>query len=924
MIIKKLNIISFGKFKNKTIELKHGINIIYGKNEAGKSTIQGFIKAMFYGMNSQKKSIRENERKRYMPWSGEKMQGELIYEETDGNEYIIRRSFGNTRKEDQGEIIHCITGEKIRAINVIEPGKEILGLNEEGFNKTLFIKQLGLEIKRGKGDEILEKLTNLVEVEGEEGSYEKAIKVLEEAKRFITTPRKTGKLDGLKLELEELNREYSDSVRLSKEGIEEQLELNKLQEKKIELGAHINKLELYKKHIKRIKLHKEYKEILEYLKKSDELNREKEKVEEDLLSDKGIIDKNFIDSIKEEYRGYNQLKDIYLEREESRNQAEESLKSKKEEFYKYEKFNNLDEEVERKVISLCLEKKNIEERIKEVQDIEKELSTLECNLKTLKDKYEVLEPILDFRGRIEGIFYDYENKLKELKYKMDNTHIDYKLIDEKHVYEKNKRKNLIFSICSFITIPFIFAIKFLKAYEGYLIFPFIFVLMCLTLFFVKRERKNSKALSNIHKEILKDKEVLSLNETIASIEKDLEQYYKTSGAKDYKDFLIKLRNLEDIKENIDKLKVKIEEKLIQKENYQPEVLKENLQNINKYLQFILEHTESQDIEEFLMKNKEFKLLNNQIVILNSELNNILKSIDHINEEIEIKERNIKEKIMRVSKGNISIEVVSEEIERLEEKLKEKQDIENRLKNIDSSYRLLLKDRDLEKMREEIGDILKEDIEENFKDEEMLDEALKEKNKELLNTEKSLKDVENSIENKFIGKRRITDIEENMESVKNEINELEYRLQCINIAYETLIECFKELQRDFGPLLNNKVSKILCSITMNNYNEVKVSEEYSIKLRDNNENTIIDAEYLSNGTLDQIYFALRMAFVDLIFNQDESVPIFLDEAFMQYDDDRLMKVLDYIQSIESNRQIIIFTCQRREIDIIKQNSNIIYI
>ncbi|WP_032121341.1 ATP-binding protein [Clostridium amazonitimonense] len=924
MIIKKLNIISFGKFKNKTIELKDGINIIYGKNEAGKSTIQGFIKAMLYGMNSQKKAIRENERKRYMPWSGEKMQGELIYEETDGNEYIIKRSFGNTRKEDQGEIIHCITGEKIRAINVIEPGKEILGLNEEGFNKTLFIKQLGLEIKRGKGDEILEKLTNLVEVEGEEGSYEKAIKVLEEAKRFITTPRKTGKLDGLKLELEELNREYSDSVRLSKEGIEEQLELNKLQEKKIELGAHINKLELYKKHIKRIKLHKEYKEILEYLKKSDELNREKEKVEEDLLSDKGIIDKNFIDSLKEEYRGYNQLKDIYIEREESKNQVEESLKTKKEEFYKYEKFNNLDEEVERKVISLCLEKKNIEERIKEIQDIEKELSTLECNLKTLKDKYEVLEPILDFRGRIEGIFYDYENKLKELKYKMDNSNIDYKLIDEKHVYEKNKRNNLIFSICSFITIPFIFAIKFFKAYEGYLIFPLIFVLMCLTLFFIKRERKNSKALSNIHKEILKDKEVLSLNETIASIEKDLEQYYKASGAKDYKDFLIKLRNLEDIKENIDKLKVKIEEKLIQKENYQPEVLKENLQNINKYLQFILEHTESQDIEEFLMKNKEFKLLNNQIVILNSELNNILKSIDHINEEIEIKERNIKEKIMRVSKGNISIEVVSEEIERLEEKLKEKQDIENRLKNIDSSYRLLLKDRDLEKMREEIGDILKEDIEENFKDEEMLDEALKEKNKELLNTEKRLKDVENSIENKFIGKRRITDIEENMESVKNEISELEYRLQCINIAYETLIECFKELQRDFGPLLNNKVSKILCSITMNNYNEVKVSEEYSIKLRDNNENTIVDAEYLSNGTLDQIYFALRMAFVDLIFNQNESVPIFLDEAFMQYDDDRLMKVLDYIQSIESNRQIIIFTCQRREIDIIKQDSNIIYI
>ena len=49
MIIKELNLIGFGKFNNKIITLEDGINIIYGENEAGKSTIQNFIKIWLYG-----------------------------------------------------------------------------------------------------------------------------------------------------------------------------------------------------------------------------------------------------------------------------------------------------------------------------------------------------------------------------------------------------------------------------------------------------------------------------------------------------------------------------------------------------------------------------------------------------------------------------------------------------------------------------------------------------------------------------------------------------------------------------------------------------------------------------------------------------------------------------------------------------------
>ena len=105
MIINKLNIISFGGLKDKVIELTDEVNLIYGENEKGKSTIQNFIRIWLYGMNSKRtKDIKSNDRLRFMPITGEKIRGEL-YITHNNRSYIISRSFGITKKEDTSEII---------------------------------------------------------------------------------------------------------------------------------------------------------------------------------------------------------------------------------------------------------------------------------------------------------------------------------------------------------------------------------------------------------------------------------------------------------------------------------------------------------------------------------------------------------------------------------------------------------------------------------------------------------------------------------------------------------------------------------------------------------------------------------------------------------------------------------------------------
>ena len=80
------------------------------------------------------------------------------------------------------------------------------------------------------------------------------------------------------------------------------------------------------------------------------------------------------------------------------------------------------------------------------------------------------------------------------------------------------------------------------------------------------------------------------------------------------------------------------------------------------------------------------------------------------------------------------------------------------------------------------------------------------------------------------------------------------------------------------------------------------------------------EALSHGTLEQIYLAFRLA-VGEIVTKEEPMPVIFDEAFGMYDEKRLMqtlRALDCQIRKEQGRQILIFTCQKREMELLEQS------
>ena len=144
MIIDTLNIAHFGRFHQKSLRLSPGINVVYGENEAGKSTLHQFIQAMLFGVERLRgKASKKDEYSRFQPWDqGKNYEGSMVIEH-HGEMYRLTRNF---YKEDEFFRVEQLrTGKEMQL-----PGGQIdsliEGINRTNFKNTLSIGQLDSRI----------------------------------------------------------------------------------------------------------------------------------------------------------------------------------------------------------------------------------------------------------------------------------------------------------------------------------------------------------------------------------------------------------------------------------------------------------------------------------------------------------------------------------------------------------------------------------------------------------------------------------------------------------------------------------------------------------------------------------------------------------------------------------------------------------
>ena len=137
---------------------------------------------------------------------------------------------------------------------------------------------------------------------------------------------------------------------------------------------------------------------------------------------------------------------------------------------------------------------------------------------------------------------------------------------------------------------------------------------------------------------------------------------------------------------------------------------------------------------------------------------------------------------------------------------------------------------------------------------------------------------------------------------------------MNIAKTVLEDSYNKMKNTVTPKFTDKLSETIAKITNEKYTKVRLNDDTGLVVELENGN-YIPASRLSIGTIDQLYFSLRLAMVEEL--SEEKMPIILDEAFTYYDEERLKNILDYMAKRFENHQIIIFTCTNREKDLLKQ-------
>ena len=161
---------------------------------------------------------------------------------------------------------------------------------------------------------------------------------------------------------------------------------------------------------------------------------------------------------------------------------------------------------------------------------------------------------------------------------------------------------------------------------------------------------------------------------------------------------------------------------------------------------------------------------------------------------------------------------------------------------------------------------------------------------------------------ILGKRETAQAQ--LDRVNVRISKLEDTYGALVIAQETLAAARVELQRRFAPRITKQAQKLLARMTDGRYHSVTMRDDFSLQAGAAQEETLHDALWRSDGTMDQLYLALRLAVAEELTPQ---APLILDDVLVRFDDERMRSAVTILRELAENRQVILFTCQGREND-----------
>ena len=142
--------------------------------------------------------------------------------------------------------------------------------------------------------------------------------------------------------------------------------------------------------------------------------------------------------------------------------------------------------------------------------------------------------------------------------------------------------------------------------------------------------------------------------------------------------------------------------------------------------------------------------------------------------------------------------------------------------------------------------------------------------------------------------------------KNSLRKQDEDLDALSLAIERIQRLSGAIYRETGEEFSRRVSELLVQMTGGRYSSISLDDRMDVNI--NTPDRLLKISQVSFGTMNQIYFALRIAAGELL-SGGKNLPLLLDEPFAMYDDERLKNALTFLAG--SGRQTLLFTCQSRE-------------
>ncbi|SHH86074.1 AAA family ATPase [Clostridium grantii] len=964
MKINKLQIGNFGKFKDYELELKEGFQIIYGNNEDGKSTLMAFIKMMFYSKLERGRDIHKNLRKKYLPWDGAMMNGAVEFEH-DGIFYRLQKDIGATPRADKVRLFNMGTGELIALGKDEEVGKRFFGLDLGGFERSVFISQIGGFSSTGNNDEVAEKLMSNLVLSGDETVSQQLVinRINEALEDMESKNRKKGVLVDAKKELELLFTERADIEILNqqqKEIIEEYRDLEeKLNEEKkkmklLELYTNKNKFLQLALLIEKINQYTEleqglekeniaYKNLKSFLKNCNSLMEESEKI-------KGSLEK---------LKGSNQS--------ESKNKAilsfisEEEYRDLNELVEKEEKFKELLTKIDENFInsfeSFIVSKnnfQNVQFNLKQEIYLNEELQKYHEDYEKYEEQkiYKIKEKDSTINSfERDKIQWANDKKLREQEINFTNE----KISIQRQTKDNTKSENLliIVSVVTFIISIMLGVVHIPLGISGVIISIIIGIIGVrvkkkqsmakykninnaqtndLELQIEKLKKNNEKEESLIlHKSEKYKNAISNISTEIDKINKKLELLEeKNNNYQKSLDKITKLYNKKEVEENLVKIKAKA---YFKDKNYIIEKYRED-SSLGEDIKITI--LEQEKLDE--VKVREYR---NKIEVLCYKLKSNIE--DKMKEKSCLSVAEFENKYLEYASDYKNQKAI---LEAEREYLNKAEEFLNKVKEYHSvkSYEegeLLIRNLweqliQVEKEKEEAFNIAKGMGHTVFSIEYLMEE----KNK----LELSIKELEEFSENRYeveelqqlrksfsyenlqqelfelqkkikTPDKNLSQLQQQIEEKQEEVKEKENYFNCLKITSEVMKEASDEMHQSFGPELNRKTTEIFKNLTNGKYGNLIVTKDYDISIQSGIHYR--EWGYLSNGTVDQAYLSLRLAITELISDKNIALPLFLDDVMIQYDDKRMRAALKFLSEYADEKgkefQQLLFTCHQHILD-----------